>query len=130
MMLDSVKTLTVEVPIAHARRRGRKRIVAPDGSEMTTPAPAPSIDSALIKAIARAYRWQRLLESGMYSTLKELAAAERLDPAYVSRVLKLTLLAPSLVENALNGHQTSGLDLQKLARPIPVDWEEQARIFR
>ena len=130
MMQGSVKILTVKVPIALARRRGRKRIIAPDGTEMATPAPAPSIDSALVKAIARAYRWQRLLECGMYSTLKELAAAERLDPAYVSRVLKLTLLAPSLVENALNGHQATGLNLQKLARPIPVDWEEQARIFR
>ena len=129
-MQGSVRILTVKVPIALARRRGRKRIVAPDGTEMATPSPSPVIDSALVKAIARAYRWQRLLESGTYTTLRELAAAERLDPAYVSRVLKLTLLAPSLVENALNGHQSTGLDLQKLARPIPVDWKEQARMFQ
>ncbi len=124
-------TITVTVPITFKRRRGRKRIVAPDGTELAPQSQSVrEIDNALVKAIARAYRWQRMLESGTYSTLKDLAAVERLDPAYVSRVLKLTLLAPPLVENALNGHQTTGLDLQKLTRPIPVDWKEQARMFR
>ena len=126
------ETMTVRVAISFKRRRGRKRIIAPDGTELETATSSPEgeIDSALMKAIARAYRWQRMLEGGEYATLRELAKAERLDAAYVSRVLKLTLLSPSLFENALNGHQSTGLDLRKLARPIPVDWEEQACMFR
>ena len=120
-------TITVKVPIALKRQRGRKRIVAPDGSELAPAAaqPAGEIDSALVKAIARAYRWQRMLESGEYGTLRELAKAERLDPAYVSRLLRLTLLAPNLIESALDGIPSSHLDLRTLAKPFPIDWREQ-----
>ena len=126
------ETMTVRVPISFKRRRGRKRIVAPDGTELVPASspPAGEIDSALVKAIVRAYRWQRMLESGEHATLRDLASAERLDVAYVSRVLRLTLLAPTLVEKSLDGRQATGLDLQKLARPIPVDWKEQDRMFQ
>lgn len=92
----SADTITVKVPIAFKRRRGRKQIVMPDGMELE-PAASPlagKVDNALLKAIARAYRWQRMLESGDYATLRELAKAECLDPAYVRGMLKLTLLAP------------------------------------
>ena len=122
-------TITVKVPIAFKRRRGRKRILAPDGTELASSPPAGGIDSALVKAIARAYRWQRMLENGDYATLRELAKAERLDAAYVSRMLKLTLLAPTLVEKALSGTQTGALDLYTLAKPLPPDWHEQARLL-
>lgn len=110
-----VDTITVKVPIAFQRQRGRKRIVAPDGTEVAVASPSKrEIDSALVKAIARAYRWQRMLEGGAYATLRDLAKAERLDPAYVSRILKLTLLAPPLVEAILNGQQPNGVTLKGL----------------
>ncbi len=126
------ETMTVRVPISFKRRRGRKRIVAPDGTELE---PAASqlpgeVNNALVKAIARAYRWQRMLESGDYATLRELAKAEVLDPAYVSRVLKLTLLAPELVEAAVNGSKTVRLDLRNLTSPFSPDWQDQARRFK
>ena len=126
-------TITVKVPIAFKRRRGRKRIVAPDGTELAPAAsspPASEIDSALVKAIARAYRWQRMLERGEYATLRELATVERLDAAYVSRILRLTLLAPELVEAAVNSSQTIALDLRKLTSPFSPDWQDQARLFK
>ena len=119
-------TITVNVPIAFKRRRGRKRIVVPDGTELTpaSPSSAGETDNALVKAIARAHRWQRMLESGEYVTLRELAKAERLDAAYVSRVLRLTLLAPALVEAILNeGLSTANSGIVK--RPLPLDWGEQ-----
>ncbi len=127
------ETMTVRVPIAFTRRRGRKRIVAPDGTELEPASSLPptgAIDNALVKAIARAYRWQRMLESGEFATLRELAKAEGLDAAYVSRMLRLTLLAPDLVDDILAGPQTAALDLRRLAIPFSLDWQEQKCVFQ
>jgi hypothetical protein len=100
-------TITVFVPMAWRRRGGRKVIVAPPGCDDW--APPARIDSTLIKALARAHRWQRLLESGEYGTLAEMADAERISRSYVSRILRLTLLAPDIVERILDGRPTAGL---------------------
>ena len=99
-------TITVFVPMAWRRRGGRKVIVAPPGCDDW--APPPKIDRALVKALARAHRWQRMLESGEYGTLAELADAERISRSYVCRVLRLTLLAPDIVERILDGRPTAG----------------------
>jgi hypothetical protein len=100
-------TITVFVPVTWRRRAGRKVIVAPAGSNDW--APPPKIGGALVKALARAHRWRRLLESGEYGTLAELADAERIGRSYVCRVLRLTLLAPDIVERILDGRPTAGL---------------------
>ena len=105
------------------RRGGRKVIVAPPGSDDW--APPPKIDGALVKALARAHRWRRLLESGAYGTLAELADAERISRSYVCRVLRLTLLAPDIVERILDGRPTAGLP--QLLKPFPVEWEQRQR---
>jgi hypothetical protein len=99
-------------------------VVAPDGAEV---APLPQVDSALVKALARAFRWQRLLDEGVHATLAELAAAERVSPSHVSRVLRLTLLAPEIVEAVLDGRQPEGLRLENLLGGFPVEWSAQAR---
>jgi hypothetical protein len=104
------------------RRGGRKRIVAPDGSGIV-PTSKPQPDSTLVKALARAWRWQRLLESGEYGTLAELAAAERISRSYVCRVLGLTLLAPDVVERILDGWPTAGL--AQFLKPFRIEWERQ-----
>jgi hypothetical protein len=119
-------TITVFVPIAWRRRGGRKVIVAPPGSDDW--APTPKIDRALLKALARAHRWQRLLEEVRFGTLAELAAAERISRSYVCRVLRLTLLAPEIVERILEGRPTAGL--AQFLKPFPVEWEKQRRQFR
>jgi hypothetical protein len=85
------------------RRGGRKRIVAPDGSELA-PTSKPQPDSTLVKALARAHRWCRPLESGVYGTMAELADAERIGRSYVCRVLRLTLLAPVAVHSCETPH--------------------------
>jgi hypothetical protein len=90
------EALEVRIPMRFQRRGGRKRIVAPDGNEFV-PTGKPQPDSTLVKALARAHRWQRVLESGEYGTLAELAAAEGISRSYVCRVLRLTLLAPDIV---------------------------------
>jgi hypothetical protein len=116
-------TITVFVPMAWRRRGGRKVIVAPPGCDDW--APPPRIDNTLIKALARAHRWRRMLESGEYGTLAEMADAERISRSYVSCILRLTLLAPDIVERILDGRPTAGLS--QLLKPFPVEWEEQRR---
>jgi hypothetical protein len=104
------------------RQGGRKRIVAPDGSELA-PATKPQPNGAVIKALARAWRWQQMLERGEYGTLAELADAERISRSYLCRVLRLTLLAPDIVERILDGRPTAGL--AHFLKPFPIEWEKQ-----
>ena len=104
------------------RRGGRKRIVAPDGSTIV-PTSKPQPDGTLVKALARAYRWQQVLEGGEHGTLGEMAAAERISRSYVSRILRLTLLAPDIVERILDGWPTVGL--AEFLKPFPVEWARQ-----
>jgi hypothetical protein len=117
-------------PIASAlcfqRRGGRKRIVAPDGSEIV-PTSKPQPDSTLIKALARAWRWQRMLDEGVYTSVSEIGDAENISKSYVSRILRLALLAPDIVEAILAGSTDQALMLEKLERPLPASWEEQRR---
>jgi hypothetical protein len=104
------------------RRGGRRRIVAPDGSEIV-PISKPQPDGTLVEALARAWRWQRMLESSEYATAAELADGEDIGRSYVCRVLRLMLLAPDIVERILDGRPTAGL--AQLLKPFPVQWERQ-----
>jgi hypothetical protein len=119
-------TLVVRIPMRFQRRGGRKRIVAPDGSEIV-PTSKPQPDGTLVKALARAHRWQRLLEDGRFGTLAELADAERISRSYVCRVLRLTLLAPDIIERILDGRPTAGL--AEFLKPFAVEWEKQREQF-
>ena len=118
-------TITVFLPMTWRRRGGRKIIVAPDGCDDW--APPPRIDNTLIKALARAHRWRRMLEAGEYGTLAEMADAERISRSYVSRILRLTLLAPDIVERILDGRPMPGLP--QLLKPFPIEWERQRAQF-
>ncbi|MGE0225312.1 MAG: hypothetical protein AB7F35_10275 [Acetobacteraceae bacterium] len=120
------ETITVRVPMVFRRRGGRKRVVAPDGQELV-PARGPRmrIDSTLVKALARAFRWRRMLESGAVATVAGIAARERISASYVSRVLRLTLLAPDIVEAVLDGVPAAGVTLLRLMKGVPVEWEKQ-----
>ena len=87
--------------------------------------PRARVDSALVKALGRAFRWRRLLDTGAYATIEEIAAAEGINPSYVSRVLRMTLLAPDLVEAALAGRQPEGMTLAWAMGAWPGEWEGQ-----
>ena len=118
--MSEPQTITVKVPLTIRRRGGRKTILAPDGSEAWSP--GPSVDPPLVKAVARAHRWRRMLESGSYSTIKELAAAEKINASYLCRVLRLTLLAPTIVEAILDGRQPEGMTLPVLMEGVEMVW--------
>lgn len=115
------ETLSLHVPVRIAKRGGRKEVQMPPGA----PVQRSCIDNTLLKALARAFRWQRMLEDGTYETLLELAKAEKINPSYVSRVLRLTALAPKIVEAILDGIQVPELTLARLLERFPVDWIEQ-----
>ena len=116
-------TLVVRIPMQFQRRGGRKRIVAPDGSGL---APSPKKpDSALVEALARAWRWQRMLDEGLYTSISEIGKAEGINKSYISRILRLTLLAPATVEAILAGKADQALMLERLEQPLPASWEAQ-----
>jgi hypothetical protein len=116
-------TLVVRIPMRFQRRGGRKRIVAPDGSELA-PATKPQPDGTLVKALARAWRWQRMLDEGIYTSVSEIGDAEKISKSYVSRILRLALLAPDIVEAILASSADQGV-LEHLKRPLPACWEKQ-----
>jgi hypothetical protein len=133
-MMSSVETrlegstLVVRIPMQFQRRGGRKRIVAPDGSAIVR-ATRPQPDGTLVKALARAWRWQRMLDEGAYSTVSEIGDAENISKSYVSRILRLALLAPDIVDAILAGGTDQGVMLENLERPLPAVWQEQCRLL-
>ena len=112
------------------RRGGRKRIVAPDGSAIVLTSKPPQPDGTLVKALARAWRWQRMLDDGAYTSVSEIGDAENISKSYVSRILRLALLAPDIVEAILGGQTGQMVMLAQLERPLPASWEEQRLAFR
>jgi hypothetical protein len=122
------RTITVRIPIAIRRRGGKKLVLAPDGKSV--PTFSRRTDNSMVKALARAFRWQQLLENGTYATIAEIAEAEKINEAYVGRVFRLALLAPDLVEGIVIGSHSTTVTLATLMRPFPVAWTSQRDSFR
>ncbi len=118
-------TVTLHVPFRIVKRGGRKEMLLPQDASTQR----PRMDSALVKALARAFRWQRMLESGDFATIGELAVSENIAKSYVYRVLRLTLLAPDLVAAILDGRQPQDVTLPALMKPFPVAWIEQREVW-
>jgi hypothetical protein len=119
------RAVTVRIPISIRKRGGRKLVLAPDGTSDTWAGPSRRIDNAMVKAIARGFRWREMLENGAHSTIAEIALAEKINESYVGRVLRLTLLTPDIVEAILSGRQPPKLQLESLLKRFPVGWREQ-----
>ena len=122
------KTITGRIPMSWKRHGGRKVIIAPYGSDAWAMA-RPRPDETLIRALARAHRWKRMLDGGSCRSAGELAEAEGVTRSFVNRLLRLTLLAPDIVETILEGRQSKGLQLEELTRSLPSKWEEQKKHF-
>jgi len=121
--MTAATSITVRVPLAIRHRPGRKTVVTPmtDGvAPVTTRA-----DPALVKALARAFRYQRLLDNGVYDSVTDMAAAEKIDRGYLGRLLQLTLLSPDLVEGILDGKHVERIGLPVLKGPLPSPWQDQ-----
>lgn len=118
-------TVTLHVPFRIVKRGGRKEMQMPDGAVQPR-----RTDGALVKALARAFRWKRMLESGEYAIIAELAEREGIAPSYMTRVLRLTLLAPDIVEAILDGKQVPEVTLTRVLEPFPAAWNEQRPRFQ
>ena len=122
------KTVIVHIPMKWKRRGGRKVIIAPDGGDVWAPA-KPRPDETLIRGLARAHRWKRLLEEGKFRSAAEVAETEKVTRSFVNRLLRLTLLAPDMVEAILEGRHAKRLMLEELMGSMPNVWEEQRQRF-
>jgi hypothetical protein len=121
------RTAMVSIAVSFLQRGGRKQILSPAGAAPWSP--APRVDSALVKAVVRAHRWRQMIESGKYPSAAELAKAEKVNDSYLSRILRLTLLSPAIIEAILSGRQAPGLELSDLLKSIPAEWAEQGAVF-
>jgi len=123
-MTMPISHVTVRVPLTIRRRPGRRTMVSlgfgAEGGRIATKA-----DPALVKALARAFRYQKLLDEGRYASISEMAAGERIERGYLGTLLRLTLLAPEMVEAILNGRQPEGVTLPGLLEGVPLGWGEQ-----
>ena len=118
--------IVIRIPLTLKRRAGRKEVIV-DPPPMT-PTRRRQHVNPLMAAVARAHRWEELLESGRYGSWVEIAAAQGVDPSYVARILRLTLLAPDIIESILDGTEPDGLSLGKLYQ-LPMAWDEQRTVL-
>ena len=118
-------TITVHVPFSLVKRGGRREMVLP--VDRSTPR---QTDDTLVKALARAFRWKRMLDTGEYATINELAEREGIALSYLSRVLRLTLLAPDILEAILDGRLKKDGTLAALLEPFPTEWPAQRERFQ
>ena len=123
--MSATSCLTVRVPLTIRHRPGRRTVVKPSG-EMGGVVRTRA-DPALLKALARAFRWQRLLDEGRYASISEMARAEKIERGYLGKVLQLTLLAPWMVEAIADGAQVEGVTLPRLMEKVCLVWGEQRR---
>lgn len=114
------ETVTLHVPFRVVKRGGRKEMQMPEGT--TQPR---RTDNTLVKALARAFRWKRMLESGEFASISELAEREGIAFTYMARLMRLSLLAPKIVDAIMEGRQPESVTLANMMDPFPLDWKEQ-----
>jgi hypothetical protein len=118
------RSITVHIPIKLRHQGGRKQVVTPAGATPWIPTPR-RVDNTLVKAIVRAHRWRDMLESGRHATVRDLAKAEAINESYLGRILRLTLLSPTIIEGILEGRQPLTLELDDLLKQFPIEWNQQ-----
>ncbi|WP_084861273.1 hypothetical protein [Salibaculum halophilum] len=118
------ETVTLHVPFRVVKRGGRKEIQMPEGA--TQPR---RTDNTLVKALARAFRWKRMLESGEFASISELAEREGIAFTYMARLMRLSLLAPEIVDAIMEARQPESVTLANMMDPFPLDWKEQRMRF-
>ncbi len=114
----------IHVPFRIVKRGGRKEMQMPDRVRRER-----TLNNTLVKALARAFRWKRMLESGDVATIADLARREGIAAAYLTRTMRLAHLAPDLIQSILDGHQPRSLTLEILREPLPEVWDEQRHLL-
>jgi hypothetical protein len=122
------RMMVVSIPISMRRTGGRKKVITPANVAPWSPPPA-QMDNTIVKALVRAHRWRGMLEKNLFGSVRELARAEKINEAYLGRVLRLTLLSPAITEAILSGQLSVGVDLARMLKPFPIAWHEQEAFF-
>lgn len=128
MNKDILESEMTYIPMTFRARAGKTVIVLPDGSRGVVRRGA-TIDNSMVKLIVRGFRWQRMLYEGKFTSIEDLSEAEKINPSYVSRVLRLSYLSPKIVEAILDGKGPARLTMKDLMEPFPMDWQKQATHF-
>ncbi len=128
---DESKILSIVVPVNFKRRQSRKTIVSPTGKNIKaiTNVEGPKQDHVFVSSLIKAFDWQEKLDSGKYETPKELAEKEDIEPTHMYRIMRLTLLAPDIIQTIMDGTQPRALTLQDVIRGFPISWREQRDMF-
>ena len=121
--------IVVTIPVKFYRRNGRQTVKAEPNTDNGQNELPPDVNTTLASLIAKAYAWQDELESGVYSSIEELAEEKKVGRTYACRVMRLTSLCPEIVERILNGDESHGLSLRQLHKGIPDCWKQQMDLF-
>ena len=128
MSTDTKAGFTTEIPMTFRRRGGKAVIVLPNGDRAIERREA-LIDNAMVKLLARGHRWHRKLFDGTHASIEDLAKSESISPSFVSRILRLAYLSPTVVEAILDGKYPANLTMKDLMEPFPMEWERQEKLF-
>ena len=128
MSADARSALATKIPMTFRRRAGKAVIVLPNGERAVERREA-LIDNAMVKLIARGHRWHRQLFDGTHASIADIAKSENISPSFVSRILRLAYLSPTLVEAILDGSYPAHLTMKDLMEPFPMEWERQREHF-
>lgn len=118
------------VPLTIRRKRNHKVMTPPPGEHSALGSGGEDI--SMIRALGKAFYWQKLLDQGKFATIRDLSRSMKLEQGWVAEVLRMTMLAPDIIEAVLEGKQPRHLNLQTLRGrhdPLPRDWQEQRRLF-
>ena len=126
-MTGSTETIRVVIPLTIRRRNGRPKILPPDDiGKQDDRAQDPHV----LRAIARAWKWRRQLETGAASTIQDIAAAEKVSDRFVSRMMRLAYLSPEVLDHLVIRRVPPALSLNDLVAVADRPWAEQAnRVF-
>jgi hypothetical protein len=127
-LVESNGHLVIRIPMHFKRIGGRKEIIMPHGN-VGSGGGVPVVQKSLSIALARAHRWKDLLERQCFPSISALASAVGQDSSYVMRILRLTYLAPDIIEAIMQGNEPSGLSLERLTKTLPIDWGEQRQLY-
>ena len=128
-LINNEQDVLIRVPMTFKKHSGRKQIIMPN-DQPNNQTPGNNYHDAIAIAISRAHYWKRLLDESRYDSIAEMAQAFKVNRYYMARILRLTLLAPDIIEAILSGNEPDGFSLNQLVGEIPNIWTEQRAKFK